>query len=226
MAGGFILLAVFLYVLPVGAAMVLHGGLQLVANGARALFHYHFIVWRTVLFYSFGLLAAFLLFMILRIEVEKPTLYISIGLITFAILNAPSSLKLDAQKTKHAFLSGVLIGGLQLFIGAAGSLLDSFYVRTAMTRHQIVSTKAACMVLSHIAKIIYFGTLLGGLADLKAIVPLWFIITLIPLSLIGTYLSKPVLNRFSDQDFKRMTGWLVGAIGFYYLCHGLWLYFI
>ena len=35
--------------------------------------------------------------------------------------------------------------------------MDVFFVRTAMTRHQIVATKAATQVLNHLAKVGVYG---------------------------------------------------------------------
>ncbi len=38
-----------------------------------------------------------------------------------------------------------------------GPLLDIFFVRTDLTRHQIVATKAATQVFCHLAKILVYG---------------------------------------------------------------------
>ena len=46
---------------------------------------------------------------------------------------------------------------MNLTAGVAGPLLDIFFVRTALTRHAIVATKAATQVFSHLMKIMVYG---------------------------------------------------------------------
>ena len=45
MAGGVVLMGVFTALLPVAAAMVTHGAVQLIANGFRAVLHRRHLRW-------------------------------------------------------------------------------------------------------------------------------------------------------------------------------------
>ena len=60
MAGGVILMGVYVVALPVRDAMVLHGVTQLAANGSRALFLVEHARWRVVGTYAVGAVAALL----------------------------------------------------------------------------------------------------------------------------------------------------------------------
>jgi uncharacterized protein len=127
-----------------------------------------------------------------------------------------SNARLDAARPSHALASGFLVTGLNLSAGVAGPLLDVFFVRTALTRHEIVATKAATQVFSHLAKIIVYGLpfLLRGQAGLP---PLWLFALAIPASMLGTTAGGWVLDRMTDVNFKRWTAWIVTAIGMIYL---------
>ena len=72
-------------------------------------------------------------------------------------LAAAALINLDAAKPPQAFVSGLSVTGLNLTAGVAGPLLDIFFVRTALTRHPIVATKAATQVFAHLAKIVVYG---------------------------------------------------------------------
>src|SRR5262245_38961447 len=62
MAGGMILMGILLLMLPLAAAMVLHGATQLASNGWRAWLWRHHIQWRIAALYAVGAGAAALAF--------------------------------------------------------------------------------------------------------------------------------------------------------------------
>jgi hypothetical protein len=126
-----------------------------------------------------------------------------------------SWLKLDAARPHQAFLSGLSVTGLNLTAGVAGPLLDIFFVRTELTRHAIVATKAATQVFAHLAKILVYGAPL--VASGEHLPPLWVFGLAIPLSPLGTVAGGRVLDMMSDVNFKRWTRWIVTAIGATYL---------
>src|SRR5262245_29042589 len=72
MAGGMILIGVLLVLLPLPAAMLLHGLVQLAANGWRAFLLRTEIDWRVFGGYAVGGCVALALFAILRFVVDKP----------------------------------------------------------------------------------------------------------------------------------------------------------
>jgi uncharacterized membrane protein YfcA len=108
------------------------------------------------------------------------------------------------------------VTGLNLSAGVAGPLLDIFFIRTALTRHAIVATKAATQVFAHLAKIVVYGAPLIG-AGGKGLPPWWVFALAIPLSMAGTAVGGVILDRLSDVNFKRWTRWIVTGVGVTYL---------
>jgi uncharacterized membrane protein YfcA len=216
MAGGLILMGVLAWLLPVAAAFVMHGLIQIVANGWRAILHRRHIDWGIVGRYAIGSVAAAVLVGLMAFVPSKPLLYLLLGLVPGLTWLPRHRLALDAARPGHAVACGALVTGLNLTAGVSGPLLDIFFVRTTMGRHRIVATKAATQVLSHLAKILLFGGLLVA-ARQAGEVPIAWLPLIVPLSIAGTVAGGRVLDRLSDASFLRWTRWIVTAIGGLYL---------
>ena len=143
MAGGLLLMGALALLLPVAAAFVVHGLVQIVSNGWRAVLHRRHISWPIVARYAGGSAAAAALVAALSFVPSRPLLYLFLGLVPALVWLPGEALRLDARRPGHALLSGFLVTGTNLLAGVAGPLLDVFFVRTAMPRHAIVATKAA-----------------------------------------------------------------------------------
>ncbi len=216
MAGGLLLMGVLALALPVSAAFVTHGILQLVANGWRAVLHRQHIDWAVLRHYALAAVAAAALMGLVGFMPSRPLLFLLLGLVPLLVWLPRRWIALDAARPAHAAICGFLVTALNLTAGVAGPLLDIFFVRTMLGRHHIVATKAATQVLSHLAKILVFGAPLLG-AGTAAMPPWWAFALGIPLSMVGTMLGGRVLDRISDVDFRRWTAWIVSAIGLVYL---------
>lgn len=217
MAGGLVLMGALAFVLPVSAAFVTHGLLQLVANGWRALLHREHIAWPILLNYAIASAAAGVIVAFVSFAPSKPVLFLLLGLVPMLVWLPKTWLKLDANRPAHALISGFLVTGLNLTAGVAGPLLDIFFVRTDLTRHQIVATKAATQVFAHLAKIIVYGAPLLVAGSTSMLPPWWVFALAIPASMLGTVAGSWVLDRMSDTNFKRWTAWIVTVIGVFYL---------
>lgn len=223
MAGGLVLMGALAFVLPVQAAFVSHGILQLVANGWRSILHRKHVRWDIVGWYALASLIAGLIVAGLSFAPSKPLLFLLLGLVPFLTWLPQSWIRLDAARPGQAFLSGLTVTGLNLTAGVAGPLLDIFFVRTELTRHAIVATKAATQVFAHLAKILVYGApLVAGTAI--GMPPLWVFALAIPLSMAGTYVGGLILDRMTDVNFKRWTRWIVTAVGVSYLVRAAQLF--
>ena len=120
-------------------------------------------------------------------------------------------------------MAGITTTGVNLTAGVAGPLLDIFFVRTALTRHQIVATKAGTQVFSHLMKIVVYGAPLLALGG-KGMPPWWVFAFAVPLSMLGTVAGGFVLDRLSDVNFKRYLRLIVTVIGGVYLVQAARLY--
>jgi uncharacterized protein len=216
MAGGLILMGVLALMLPVAAAFVTHGILQLVANGWRAVLLRGHVNWGIVAYYVVASFAAGAVLMLLSFAPSKPLLFLLLGLTPFLVWVPQHWFALDATRPSHALASGFMVTILNLTAGVGGTLLDIFFVRTSLTRHEIVATKAATQVFSHLVKIVVYGApmLLGVAGQMPSA---WVFAVAIPMSMLGTLLGGKVLDRMSDVNFKRWTAWIVTVIGGLYL---------
>ena len=223
MAGGLVLMGALALVLPVQAAFVTHGLLQLVANGWRAVLHRTFVRWDIVGWYALASLAAGVVVSLLSFTPSKPLLFLLLGLVPGLTWLPQKWINLDAARPRQAFLSGLTVTGLNLTAGVAGPLLDIFFVRTELSRHAIVATKAATQVFSHLSKIVVYGAPLLATSG-KGMPPLWVFVLAVPLSMAGAVAGGQILNRMSDVNFKRWTRWIVTGVGVGYLVQAAQLF--
>jgi hypothetical protein len=81
MAGGMILMAVLLQLLPLAVAQTLHAAVQLVSNGWRCWLWRKHIVWRVLPFYAFGAAFGFSLVVTLKFVPDKAAVLMMIGVV-------------------------------------------------------------------------------------------------------------------------------------------------
>lgn len=215
MAGGMILMGVLVVFLPVPIAMVLHGVTQMASTGWRAAMWRGHIEWTIVARYLVGLSAAAVLFASFRFVPDERLVFLFLGLPPFIVLLLPERIVPRVERVGFAEASGFVCGSLQFLSGVSGPLLDVFFVRSPMGRHQVVATKAACQVATHGFKLAYFGLLIGTDAGNH----LWpeVILFAVAMAVLGTTLSRSVLERLSDEGFRRYTRWIVLGIGAVYV---------
>lgn len=213
MAGGVILMGVLATLVPVATAMMIHGAVQMISNGYRAFLWRDHINWRIFRRYALGSAVAVLLLFALSWRPDKQTVYVLLGLVAMLVWLPKQLLDLDIQKRFQAEGAGFVVQALNTMAGVAGPLLDQFFVRTDMTRHAIVATKAVTQVLAHFVKILFWSVPVIAAAGVQALPPWWLILGAAPLSMLGTTLGGKVLDRMSDVNFKRGMKYLVTAIG-------------
>jgi uncharacterized membrane protein YfcA len=219
MAGGLVLLGILLTILPVGTAIAVQGAIQIIANGSRAFFSREFIDWKILGIICLGLLVAGIVLFIIRYTPDLATVCIAIGLLPILVWIPQSWLALDASKPHHAFICGLLGGGLNLAVGVSGPTVDIFFIRTTMDRRKVIATKAATQVISHAAKVVFYWNAATVLAPFE-----WVAIALAaPFAIAGTSAGHWILQRLTDANFRAWTRWIVTAIGIFYLIRGLTL---
>lgn len=218
MAGGMILMGILLALLSLPAAMMLHGITQLASNGWRALLWRTSVDWPVFRGYCYGALLALAVFAGVQIVVSKPVALILLGLTPFVSLALPEKLHLNVERRGHPLGCGVICTILSLTSGVSGPILDVFFVRSKMTRHAVVATKAMTQSFSHVLKIAYFGALVGVEAGA---VDGWIAAMMVLLAFAGTQLSRRVLERMNDESFRFWTRWTVIVTGLFYLGSGI-----
>ena len=120
MAGGLVLMGALAFVLPVSAAFVTHGLLQLVANGWRAVLHRKHISWPILLNYTIAAAVAAGCVALVAFTPSQPLLFLLLGLVPMLVWLPKNWVQLDASRPAHALISGFLVTGLNLTAGVAG----------------------------------------------------------------------------------------------------------
>jgi uncharacterized protein len=219
MAGGMILMGGLLMLVSVPDAMILHGITQLASNGWRAFLWRRYVDGRIFARYALGLVAACAGFSLLRFVPDERLVFLCLGIVPFLAWLLPDRLVPQAGRPWGAELCGLVCVSLQLLSGVSGPMLDVFFVRSGYDRRVVVATKAACQVISHIAKVLYFGLLIGAGTG-AALDPL-VLAAAVGIAVAGTTLSRAALERLTDRNFRRYTMWIVMAIGAVYLARGV-----
>jgi len=223
MAGGLMLMGALTLAMPVSAAMVTHGAVQFVSNGWRAVLHRKHINWPIIVLYGVGSAIAAGALALVTYEPTKAWVYLMLGLVPGLAWIPKGRFDLDAAKPAHAVACGLTVTGLNVIAGVSGPLLDVFFVRTALTRHQIVATKAATQAFSHTVKMVFYGAPLLGMSG-TGMPPPWFFAAAAPLAMIGAWLGGMVLDRLSDVNFLKYTRWIVTGLGVIYLVQAMHLF--
>jgi uncharacterized membrane protein YfcA len=223
MAGGLILMGVLLSIMPVPQAMVAHGVLQSVANGWRSWLLRRSIKLPIFCWYLVGASLAIGLLLLIAWRPSRTIVLVLLGLVPFLVWLPKSIFHLDAARPSHAILAGLLVTSLNTFAGVAGPALDIFFVKTQLTRHQIVATKSITQLVAHIIKIIFWSSVaVAGMLQQNAEL-LYILLAAIPVSMLGTWGGGKVLNRLNDRSFLRWIKILVTVIGIVYLLRALFL---
>lgn len=221
MAGGMIFMGVITSFLGVSEAMVVHGAVQGLSNSYRAFLLRPNIRWDILGFQAIGALPAILCLALIAFVPSKAIVYFALGALPFILWLPRGWMQGDAERPRDAMLCGFMVVGLNLTAGIAGPALDFFYVKTGLSRLEIVATKALTMFTAHMIKIVYFGLPLLLTSNLSGLPSAWVFAAVIPCVMIGTYIGTRILHRLSDIQFKSYTKYLVTLVGCIYLWRGM-----
>jgi uncharacterized membrane protein YfcA len=217
MGGGMLLMGAYALLLPVAAAMVLHGVTQLASNGFRAVLLRRHIYWPAFGWYALGSLVSLAVFAWLAIRVDRATLLIVLGggPVLVAALPTPAWLRIEVPAV--AVGCGMIATAAQLVAGVAGPMLDIFFIKGQLDRYQVIGTKAVTQSFGHLIKIVYFGALLRVSTDL----PPWIYPVAIACAFTGTRIGTALLARLTDVQFRRWSARLIMAIGLVFAARGV-----
>lgn len=217
MAGGMILMGLMTWALTVQQAMILHGITQLSSNGFRFLLHRAHIQWSLMATYFIGAFVCLGLFVWAAFVPEKVLVYLVLGFLPFFTYLKLSRDALDITKPGRAILCGFLVTAFQLTAGVSGPMLDIFYIKSPLTRHEVVATKAVTQTAGHFIKLVYFAVLVNGTEGAFDGLPIWLCVAVIPAAFVGTFSARRLLDNLSDDQFRKYSRLVITAIGIVYL---------
>ena len=222
MLGGLILMGILVSLLPVAPAMVLHGLIQTTSNGYRAWLNRNDINWKIISSLLLGSIFSLIILFFIAFQPNQITVIFALGVLPFIAWLVPKEFSLDITKPPIAVLAGFVVVFTNLIAGVGGPLLDVFFQRVEMTRHQVVATKAVAQTIGHISKIVFFGGLIISFSFENWPDPL-LLATAVVLSVIGTTLGKRVLDIIDDEIFFRWTQIIILSVGALFIIRGLYL---
>ena len=217
MGGGLIFMGIIAAFLPVAVAMVVHGIVQSASNGFRAWLLRADIRWDVLGWKLVGAIPVVGLLALVSFVPSTLALYTALGLLPLLLWLPKDMLAFDTAVPRHAVGAGALVAGLNLTAGVAGPALDFFYVKTTLTRQEIVATKALTMLGAHLAKIAYFGIPLMRASSLEALPEWWVLALAVPGVFLGTFIGTRGLQLFTDIGFRRVSRYLVTGVGAVFL---------
>jgi len=220
MAGGMILMAILVSTLSVGAAMMLHGAVQAMSNGSRSWFLRAHIQWRILPAYALGGALTVAVFIALALVPDAELILMIVGALPFLARAVPHLRGLDVTHLPTAALCGLVVTAAQLFAGASGPLLDVFYLNSRLNRFEIIATKAFTQTVGHLLKLFYYGLIIG-VADSVAG---WVYAAAVATAVVGTRLGTRLLERFSDESFRRISSAVILLIAAACFVKGAWGY--
>lgn len=202
MGGGVILIAVMVVYWEPLLAIPLHGAVQLVSNGSRAIVQREHVRWSVLAPFALLLLPAGALGLWAATSVPADAVRASIGVFVLLALWAPRALLLGVDpgglpEARRFFLLGGVTGFLNTTVGASGPLQGPFYRGIGLTRHGIVGTFAACQVLGHTVKIALFVA--AGFSLIEHAPALLLLGSCV---LAGTLAGSRLLDRVSEPVFR------------------------
>ena len=209
MAGGVVLMAVLVNILPVSSAMVLHGITQFTANGSRTLILRKHLMWRLLPGYILGASVAVAGFSALLFVPEASVVLILVGLFPWLARLQPKSSALNITRPASNIICGFSVTSAQLLAGAAGPLLDLFYLNSGLDRQTVVANKALTQTIGHLLRIFYYGAVISVATPL----PNWLFLAAAIAAVIGTRLGTWLLARWDDQRFQQVSGQIILATG-------------
>lgn len=217
MAGGVLLMTLCSALLPVPAAMVAHGATQIASNGSRWIVLRASADVRGVGLFALGAAAAGTASVAVGLRLGPGPVHLALG----AVALAASALRGRAlpgwESRGGPVVCGVLVTLTQIAAGVAGPLLDAFFVRSEAPRHRVVATKAATQVVSHALKIAVWGAAL----DAATAPPAAAILGCIAAAVAGTLVGTRLLDRWSDEGFRRATRTVIAVLGVVHVAWGL-----
>ena len=219
MGGGIILLGIMAIIIPEGYMVIaLHGIIQLISNTTRTYVFKKHLKKKIIKEFSIGALvgsgiSAVIIFLLIQfygvysaadIKVEFLKPIIGVFIIWYLFLK-----KTKKEKISKSFIRVGGISGLaSVFVGATGPLIAPFFLKSNLTKENIIANKAACQMITHFTKIplfIYFFNI-NYINEYEILIPL------ICAVFIGTNLGKYFLKMIPERSFKILFKFVLSLI--------------
>jgi len=213
--GGMLMLASLAALLPSQAIVPVHGMVQLGSNAGRMLMSRQSIQLRSGARILSGGLVGTLAAWPLVDRLPAGALECLIAVFVLSITWLPIPLPDTRQRTMTSGY-GVLVGFLNLTVGAVGPLVGAYLRHIIPNRMEVVATMAFCLTALHILKSQIFS--LSGFTWTPW---LWMIISLIGAGLVGTQVGLGILGKLPEQRFRLLFRIMITLIAIHLFWRGI-----
>ncbi len=200
MAGGVMMIALMMMILPPTLVVPLHGIVQLFSNAFRVFVLRRSVHRRTMKFFLSGAVLGGCLGYFLIREVTHSEWFLAVvcALLFYTVFKPKRmpDIKLNAV---GFFLLGTFTAAIGPLVGTVGPFLAPFFVRDDFPQETIVASKGAAQATVHIIKIPIFLSLQFAYQD-----HLPHMLSMIATAYIGTWLGVRLLQRADRQLFLRV----------------------
>ena len=222
MAGGALLMAILVNILPVPSAMILHAITQLSSNSFRALILREHLRASFLFHYIIGAIVAFGLLLMLAWVPDAAIVLLLVGFSPWAVFFARRRIRLNVLRRPTAIWCGAVVTSANLFAGAGGPVLDSFFSNSGLDRQVIVANKAITQTFSHSLRIAYYLVVAMSFESLSTAT----IVCAVFFAYLGTTVGTKLLNHWDNKSFNRVSIVLILTIGFFCILQGIYLYLV
>lgn len=156
LGGGIILLAVIAQFLPPTLAIPVHGGIQFVSNGSRAIILRPDISWPAIWRSTILMVPASVLGVVVASAMPVDATRLVLGVFVLATVWKPSLLRwrgTNAIGHRGLLIVGAVSGFLNTTIGASGPFTSPFFRAVTASHKAFVATAAMSQVFAHATKI-------------------------------------------------------------------------
>lgn len=197
LGGGVAMLAIMGVGLPVSSVLPVHGIVQLGSNMGRSVIQRRYLVWPLIGWFLAGSLVGILIGGKVAMAIPETLAKVVLGLfILWSVFGARP--KVSNASKGYFIIGGAVTTTATMIVGATGPLVAALLAARGLTRHTLIATHAACLVIQHGLKILAFG--LMGFAYAQW-VPL--LAAMIASGVAGTWVGSRLLDNLSGDFFRR-----------------------
>lgn len=198
LGGGTILIALFYAVgLAPALAVPLHAGVQLVANGSRAVAYAPHIARGGLGLFLLGAVPA--PFLVAPLVVNADPDWIRLVMAGFVVMAAwPGwAAHLRLHGTAGLIVAGLIAGGVGMVVGATGVLVAPFFLRDDWSKEKVIATMAVAQTCGHGLKLAAFSIYgFDFIARLDWLAPMAIAV------IAGSFIGRRLVGLFSEAHFR------------------------
>ena len=212
-------MAILITILPVTSAMILHGATQAMANGSRTYLLRKHLIWGLLPGYGLGAASAVAIATWLVLIPDPGVVLLAIGIFPWAAQWSNRLKGLNITQPLTTVACGFVVTFAQLIAGAAGPVLDVFYVNSGLGRQGIVANKALTQTIGHLLRILYYGVLISLTSQL----PTWLFVASLVAAIFGTRVGTILLARWNDADFEKLSNRIILTVATICIFRGIYV---